>query len=198
MIFDSSRLYKRLTKGPAEYPLRNIYLLLPLSTPVKCRQTVPLRSTSMPTYGITYIDTCIVRRTPCKLFVNSSEALLYRHLGLQQLLVHHELSVRLAPERGASRRPSRLLAIQRHLAVATSGYLSCILRGCCTLNDSCATPGPRSDRVLIRRLTAGALGAWVKVLRRWGGGRCGVGGGGVRVGGNGGGLSVGVVRYRGE
>jgi hypothetical protein len=74
--------------------------------------------------------------------------------------------------------------------------LVCILRGCCTLNEACVGPGPRIDRVLIRKLTAAVpQEAWVEVLRRGG---FGVGGGVSAWVVRGEGLSVGVVRDRGE
>jgi hypothetical protein len=44
MLLNSWGLNKRLKKGPAGHPERNIYRLVPLSTPVNSRRTVPLRS----------------------------------------------------------------------------------------------------------------------------------------------------------
>ncbi len=73
----------------------------------------------------------------------------------------------------------------------------CILHDWCTLNDPHAAHGSRSDRVLMRELTAGAHGSVGQGAKKAGGGGCGVGGGGDLMGGKGGGLSVGVVRYRG-
>jgi hypothetical protein len=61
-----------------------------------------------------------------------------------------------------------------HPGITTSSRQTCDSHGCCTLNDSLAAHGLRSDRVQIWELTVGTLEAWVEVLKGCG---CGVGGG---------------------
>ncbi len=91
--------------------------------------------------------------------------------GLLQLLVRHEGSVGPATEWGASWRDERhLMPSSGYPGITASSRQTCDSHGCCTLNDSLAAHGLGSDRVQIWELTVGVQGAWVEVLKGWGGG----------------------------